>query len=219
MGFIDDLVNKAKGNNSTLEVLNDILLQLKLLNQKSEEKYYKKWSPFSFQFYFKGGYVYDEEFGSSKWGFIPLDDSYYQLKEPMRLEYDYEFHSLQSFTQNRTYNPAFRLIINGESYPEEAHIFYKGTDRDSDQLLVYRGHNYSYDREYKFARVWLYQSNHGIGEYPFKMVVDAPWTLSFMVFQTTTSYYWHFLQINGWRLYPLESRNLEELTTEIKEMI
>ncbi len=49
--------------------------------------------------------------------------------------------------------------------------------------------------------------------------MKKPWTLNFDIFQTTTSYNWHFLQIHGWKLHPIQKEQLEELTEELKEMM
>lgn len=206
--FLDDIVNKKS---NSLEILNNILEQLKLLNAKDEIKFYKEWYPLSFQFYVKGYYVNDDNFGTNKWGFKKLD------LDDLKFDFDYEFDSLYAHTENRQYNPSFRLVLNGQSIPDVERIaseYSQYTD-----WKEYAGHNYCYQRSYRFALIWLYQSNHGYGHYPFKQVMEAPWTLNFDIFQTTTSYYWQWLQINGWILHPIQKQSREELISEIEEMI
>ena len=175
--LITGKVNQTKNTN---ELLENILAQLKLLTQEKEAKYYKEWFPMIFQFYVKGYYVNDPVFGTNKWGFVKLDQS------ALQLNYDYEFHSLYTHTQERQYDPAFRLVINGVSYPDTERI--ASEDAQFDDWVEYAGHNYCYERAYRFARIWLYQSNYGYGDYPFILEVKKPWTLNFDIFQTTTSF-------------------------------
>lgn len=200
----------ALGKNSQSNVLNSILEELQKLNKKDEKLFYKEWYPLAFQFYVKGYYVNDPEFGTNKWGFVKLD------LDDLKLDFDYEIHSLYAHTENRQYNASFKLILDGKSYPNVERIaseYSQYTD-----WKEYTGHNYCYQRSYRFARIWLYQSNHGHGEYPFIMTMKAPWTLNFEIFQTTTSYYWHFLQIQGWKLHPIEKESLEDLVSDLEEL-
>lgn len=198
-------------NEASLAVLGDILDQLKQLNDKQDISYYKEWHPMVFQFYVKGYYVNDPQFGTNKWGFKRLN------QDPLELDFDYEFHSLYAHTENRQYNSAFRLVLNGMSYPDIARMASEYSNYDNWQ--IYQGHNYCYQRAFRFARIWLYQSNHGHGEYPFKQVMKKPWNLNFDIFQSSTSYYWHFLQINGWKLHSVKSEDMGLLVKELEELV
>lgn len=198
---ISALGKKTQDKSNTLDL---ILEQLIKLNQKQDVKYRKEWYPLFFHFYTKGYYVADPSYGTNKWGFkrIPgLND--------LKLDFDYEFHSLELHTENRTYKPALRLIINGSVYPNVQRIV--SGENNFDGFREFQGHNYNYQRCYQFSNVETYQSGYGSAHYPFKMIVERPWFLNFEIFQTTTSVYWHTLVINGWRLHPIEKEKIEEL--------
>lgn len=186
------------------EVLLDILEQLKQLNTKEHDLYYKEWHPMSFQFYVKGYYVRDPVFGTNKWGFVRLNQN------DLILDFDYEFDSIQTHTENRQYNTAFRLIINKKAFPPKERIASE-YEPNYDDWQEFLGHNYCYQHPYRFGREWLYQSNHGIADYPFKMVVKKNWSLNFDIFQSSTSYYWHFMVINGWKLHTVNKDFIKQI--------
>ncbi|GAG87545.1 unnamed protein product, partial [marine sediment metagenome] len=78
----------------------------------------------------------------------------------------------------------------------------------------YTGHNYNYMRCFQFSKI--HNQQYGQAEYPFKMIVNKNWTLNFEFFQTSTSNYWHYLMIFGWKLHYHET---EDLIKELKEAV
>ncbi len=185
------------------EILLSILEQLEKLNTSAHDLYYKEWFPITFQFYAKGQYIRDPHFGSSKWGFKKLNLA------NLTYDFDYEFHSLYAHTENRQYNSAFKLVINDVPYPNIERIASEYSNYDNWQEFV--AHNYCYERPFRFCRIVSHQSNHGHADYPFEMVVKKPWDLNFEFFQTSTSNYWHFLQIHGWKLHSVNKKFIKEL--------
>lgn len=190
------------------DLLQNILSELEELNSKEGDLYYKEWHPMTFQFYVKGYQIRDPLFGTSKWGFQKLNN------DDLQLDFDYEFDSLQAHTENRQYNASFRLVINGLSYPNKERIASEYAP-NYDDWQEFIAHNYCYQRAFRFARIWLYQSNHGYGDYPFKMRVNKGWTLNFDIFQTSTNNYWHFLIINGWKLHTVNKNFIKKLEKAI----
>lgn len=194
----------GKTHTNRMEILLEgILKQLKTLNRKQGDEYYKEWYPMTFQFYAKGQYVKDPHFGTSKWGFKRLQN------DPLRLNYNYEFDSLYLHTEECTYAKAIRLVINGMPYPEIERMASDYENYDDWQEFI--GHNYCYERGFRFCVKKEQNTSYGYAEYPFKMTVKAPWTLNFDWFSTTTSDKWGYLIILGWKLHKIQSVELEEL--------
>ena len=155
----------------SIGILQEILQELKSLNQKQDTKYYKEWYPMTFQFYAKGHTINDDHFGSSKWGFRRIKNN------PLRLNYDYEFDSLYLHTEESTYAKAIRLVINGMPHPEVERL---ASDYDNyDDWQEFIAHNYCYERGFRFCVKKEQNTSYGYAEYPFKMTVKAPWTLNF----------------------------------------
>lgn len=206
------LLNKLKGNNQSIgNILKDILSELEKLNQKQDVKFYKEWYPLFFHFNSKGYQITDANYGASKWGFRKIEN------KDLKLDFDYEFHSLDLHTENRNYKPAIRLILNGSVYPNVQRIV---SDEGSfDDWVEFEGHNYNYQRVYQFSDQESYQSNMGRAHYPFKMTIHRPWQLNFEFFQTSTSTYWHTLTINGWRLHPIEDKKVENIVSDLEKIV
>lgn len=201
MSVLDKI--KLLGKTTQSNVLDSILEELKKLNQKQDIKYRKEWYPLCFNFYAKGGYVADPTHGTNKWGYRKID------QPDLKLDFDYEFHSLDMHTEYKDYKPALMLIINGARYPNVQRF---ASDQNSfDEWREFQGHNFNYQRFFQFNMYHTGDSNEGSAHYPFKMTVKKPWNLNFDYFSTSTSYHFHILVINGWRLYPIESKEIEEL--------
>ncbi len=184
-------------------LLGKILKELEKLNSREGESDLREWYPLFFTFYVKGAYVDDDKYGANKWGFKKMNN------DDLKYDFDYQFNSLTLHTEARSYKPALRMVINGKNYPETQIIV--SNENDFNNWQEFLGHNYSYQRAFQFSLVESYQSNFGYGQYPFKMLVKANWTLNFEIFMATNSLYWHTLEIEGWKIHETKKERISEL--------
>ena len=182
-------------NKQENRLLEKILKELKTIRKQNIQPDSKEWFPLTFSFYVKG------QTGTTKVGTVWIYKDVFPIDKILKYDFSYEFYSLDLTTRNRNYNPSIRLIINGNRYPQN-HRF-ASSDENSPWYnnAIFQGHNYDYQREYSFFKTAHYQSNWGSSHYDFKMVVNPNWTLNFEYYCTTTSWYFHFLMINGWKLH------------------
>ena len=189
-------------------LLQKILNEVEKTNLQNRSPYYKEWHPLFFVFYMKGAYVIDPNFGTNKWGFVKLNN------KDLLYDFPYEFHSFTLHTEQRTYKPALRFVINGKVFPDKQII--ASNENDFKDWVEFVGHNYDYQRCYQFSNQESYQSGYGRAEYPFKMIVPKNWTLNFEFFMTSTSVYWHTLEIHGWKLHYKNVDFIKELEGSVK---